>query len=334
MISTSEVRITCIIAEDELETAAPRAPRGVRAGAAGVAAVEPRRRSTGRPDRGGRGERHRTTGRGRARSRPPERFAGVGSTNDVVRDWLGGGAPEVCLAVADEQTAGRGRNGRTWLAPAGAGAAPARSASGRPGWRRIAPGGWRRSSSLAMADAAEEAAGLPDRVDPAEVAERPRRRAIAGSAAGPQARRRARRDRRASARPIRGRSSASASTRTGAAADFPADLAATMTSPPRAAGDEPIDRAASSTASSIGSRPRIDALRDGRFDAADWAARQVTTGRHGRASSTPTARPRPSGRSASTRARARLASWPTPTARRRAASSSSARSATFACGRV
>ena len=48
-----------------------------------------------------------------------EQFAVVGSTNDVVRGWLAAGTPEVCLAVADEQTAGRGREGRTWVAPAG-----------------------------------------------------------------------------------------------------------------------------------------------------------------------------------------------------------------------
>ena len=48
-----------------------------------------------------------------------ERFAVVGSTNDVVRGWLADGTPEVCLAVADEQTAGRGREGRTWQAPPG-----------------------------------------------------------------------------------------------------------------------------------------------------------------------------------------------------------------------
>jgi len=50
-----------------------------------------------------------------------QRFPSVASTNDVVRAWLAEGTPEVCLAVADEQTAGRGRNGRTWLAPPGAG---------------------------------------------------------------------------------------------------------------------------------------------------------------------------------------------------------------------
>ena len=32
-----------------------------------------------------------------------ERFARVESTNDIVRGWLAGGTPEVCLAVADAQ---------------------------------------------------------------------------------------------------------------------------------------------------------------------------------------------------------------------------------------
>ena len=50
-----------------------------------------------------------------------EQFDRVGSTNDVVRSWLAAGTAEVCLAIADEQTAGRGRAGRAWLAPPGAG---------------------------------------------------------------------------------------------------------------------------------------------------------------------------------------------------------------------
>ena len=37
-----------------------------------------------------------------------------------MRDWLADGTPEVCLAIADEQTAGRGREGRAWVAPDGA----------------------------------------------------------------------------------------------------------------------------------------------------------------------------------------------------------------------
>lgn len=89
-----------------------------------------------------------------------ERFASVGSTNDVVRGWLAAGEPEICLAVADEQTAGRGRNGRTWTAPPGAGLLL--SLGFRPTW--LAPDqGWRLAAtvSLAMADAAEQIAGLP-----------------------------------------------------------------------------------------------------------------------------------------------------------------------------
>ena len=83
-----------------------------------------------------------------------ERFARVGSTNDVVRAWLEAGTPEVCLAVADEQTAGRGREGRAWAAPAGAGLLL--SVGFRPDW--LAPEHvWRLAAivALAMADASE-----------------------------------------------------------------------------------------------------------------------------------------------------------------------------------
>ena len=89
-----------------------------------------------------------------------ERFATIGSTNDVVRGWLADGVPEVCLAVADEQTAGRGRHGRTWSAPADA--ALLASLGFRPTW--LPPDRtWRLAATvaLAMADAAEDAAGLP-----------------------------------------------------------------------------------------------------------------------------------------------------------------------------
>ena len=90
-----------------------------------------------------------------------ERFASVGSTNDVVAGWLREGTPEVCLAVADEQTAGRGRNGRTWTAPPGA--ALLCSLGFRPTYLEPAAS-WRLAAitSIAMADAAEAVAGLPD----------------------------------------------------------------------------------------------------------------------------------------------------------------------------
>ena len=87
-----------------------------------------------------------------------EQFAVVGSTNDVVRDWLAAGTPEVCLAVADEQTAGRGREGRTWKAPAGH--ALLLSLGFRPTW--LAPDRvWRLAAivSVAMAEAGEFMAG-------------------------------------------------------------------------------------------------------------------------------------------------------------------------------
>lgn len=89
-----------------------------------------------------------------------ERFDVVASTNDVVMGWLRDGTPEVCVAIAGEQSAGRGRNGRTWSAPPGA--ALLLSAGFRPTW--LAPEqAWRLGAivSLAMAQAAEAVVGLP-----------------------------------------------------------------------------------------------------------------------------------------------------------------------------
>jgi BirA family biotin operon repressor/biotin-[acetyl-CoA-carboxylase] ligase len=43
----------------------------------------------------------------------------TGSTNDVAKGLAAQGAPEGTVVVADEQTAGRGRLGRRWVAPAG-----------------------------------------------------------------------------------------------------------------------------------------------------------------------------------------------------------------------
>jgi BirA family biotin operon repressor/biotin-[acetyl-CoA-carboxylase] ligase len=45
--------------------------------------------------------------------------AAIGSTNDEARRLAAAGAPEGTLVVADVQTAGRGRLGRRWFAPAG-----------------------------------------------------------------------------------------------------------------------------------------------------------------------------------------------------------------------
>jgi BirA family biotin operon repressor/biotin-[acetyl-CoA-carboxylase] ligase len=43
----------------------------------------------------------------------------VGSTNDRARELAQDGAPHGTTVTADEQTAGRGRHGRTWAAPRG-----------------------------------------------------------------------------------------------------------------------------------------------------------------------------------------------------------------------
>ena len=88
-----------------------------------------------------------------------ERFDAVGSTNDVVATWLADGIDEVCVAVADVQTSGRGRGGRTWHAPPGA--ALLLSIGFRPSW--LDPEhAWRLAAivTLTMAEASETAAGL------------------------------------------------------------------------------------------------------------------------------------------------------------------------------
>jgi BirA family transcriptional regulator, biotin operon repressor / biotin---[acetyl-CoA-carboxylase] ligase len=51
---------------------------------------------------------------------PHRHFRQVGSTNTVARELAEAGAPNGTVVTADEQTAGRGRQGRTWTAPAGA----------------------------------------------------------------------------------------------------------------------------------------------------------------------------------------------------------------------
>ncbi|MBI4789573.1 MAG: biotin--[acetyl-CoA-carboxylase] ligase [Chloroflexi bacterium] len=45
-------------------------------------------------------------------------YATIGSTNDVAKQLADAGEPEGTLVIADEQTAGRGRMARAWLAPA------------------------------------------------------------------------------------------------------------------------------------------------------------------------------------------------------------------------
>ncbi len=48
---------------------------------------------------------------------PHRHFRQVGSTNTVARELAAAGAPHGTVVTAAEQTAGRGRQGRTWTAP-------------------------------------------------------------------------------------------------------------------------------------------------------------------------------------------------------------------------
>ncbi len=209
-----------------------------------------------------------------------ERFERVGSTNDVVRDWLAEGTPEVCLAVAAEQASGRGRHGREWIASSGH--ALLLSVGFRPTW--LAPlDVWRLAAvvSLAMAEAAETVAGLPagsirlkwpnDLVvevdDPSDAPGTIRKLAgVLGETAG-----------LGTAAPI-------AVVGIGVntdwrESDFPSVLAPAMTSLRQMTG-HPIDTPALLDGFIGRLEGRIDDLRrDGEFDADSWSARQITTGR-------------------------------------------------------
>jgi BirA family biotin operon repressor/biotin-[acetyl-CoA-carboxylase] ligase len=80
-------------------------------------------------------------------------FRSIGSTNDEALSWADQGGPDLALVVADEQVAGRGRAGRTWITPAGV--ALAFSFVLRDGLRGIAPGRLAGLGAMAAADACQ-----------------------------------------------------------------------------------------------------------------------------------------------------------------------------------
>ena len=207
-----------------------------------------------------------------------ERFRSVPSTNDIVRTWMTEGTPEVCLAVAAEQTAGRGRSGRSWVAPSGA--ALLLSLGFEP--RYVEPDRlWRLAAivALAMADAGEEVAGLPSGMLQLKW---PNDIVVAAP------------DVPAGARKVAGVLGESEGAGTpgvravvgiGVNADwprdqFPAELAETMSSLREASRGRPIDSDALLDDFLVRLEPRLVALRDGHFDVAGWHARQITTGRY------------------------------------------------------
>ncbi len=214
-----------------------------------------------------------------------ERFPVVGSTNDVVRDWLAGGVAEVCLAVADRQSAGRGRDGRSWTAPTGA--ALLLSLGFRPTWLEPERA-WRLPATvtLAMADAAEEVAGLADHAIrlkwPNDLVVETVGAAVPRAPEAPT-----------EVRKLAGVLGESVGLGGGdpqvvvglgintewPAASFPDELAASMTSLREASGGRPIDHVALLDAFLGRLEVRVEALRGGRFDVADWTDRQITTGR-------------------------------------------------------
>lgn len=203
-----------------------------------------------------------------------ERFDVVGSTNDIVAGWLRDGTPEVCVAIADEQLAGRGRNGRAWAAPAGASLLC--SIGFRPTWLEPAHA-WRLGAivSLAMAEAAEVAARLDvgtvrlkwpnDLVLLDEGSGALKVAGVLGETQGlgtaqPQA--------------VIGIGINVDWQRSG----FPAEFASGMTSLSEAAGDAFVGREPLAEAFLLRLRPKIQALRAGVFPETQWRGRQLTNG--------------------------------------------------------
>jgi len=82
----------------------------------------------------------------------------VGSTNELARELAAAGAAEGTLVLADEQTAGRGRLGRSWLSPAGS--SLLLSLIFRPPWTPQQAGRLTMICSLAAAEAIEAQTGL------------------------------------------------------------------------------------------------------------------------------------------------------------------------------
>lgn len=241
-----------------------------------------------------------------------ERFAAVDSTQRVVAEWLADGTPEVAVAVADIQTAGRGRHGRRWDAPPGT--ALLCSCGFRPEW--LAPRhAWQVPAvvALAMLDACEAVAGLRDgtlglkwpndlvvtgstaAVPPAPTAAGPAAAAPTAAAPAPTA---------VPPAPVPAASEAGAllkfagvlgeTTLAGSqlrtavvgigvnvdwgTIPFPTELVGSATTL-AAVAHRPVDREQLLGAFLARLEPRYEALAAGRFDAAAWSTRQRTTDR-------------------------------------------------------
>ena len=189
----------------------------------------------------------------------------VGSTNDVASSLASSGVHEGAVVIAETQTAGRGRRGRTWFSPPGAGLyvsvvlAPGRS-SGSP---ERATALLTLAAGVVLAEAVECVTGLaPDIKWPNDLLVN--RRKLAGILA------------EGVASPPGGRLQAVVlgyGINVGAAA-YPPELAARVTSLDTELG-RPIDRAALCAESLAALAARYHDLLAGRFDAIldAWRAR-------------------------------------------------------------
>ncbi|MFV2062104.1 MAG: biotin--[acetyl-CoA-carboxylase] ligase [Chloroflexota bacterium] len=202
-----------------------------------------------------------------------EHFESVASTQAVVRDWLADGVDEVCVAVADTQSDGRGRHGREWRAPRGrallvsTGFRP-RALSLRHGWRLPA------IASMAMLETATALLGpTADRLVlkwPNDIMAVHHGRLL--KLAGVLAEGTSLDDRMATS--IVGIGINVDWPRT----EYPDDLAASMWSLSEAAGGRRVDRDALLAGWLERLEPMYAGLDAGAFDADRWAALQITTG--------------------------------------------------------
>lgn len=97
-------------------------------------------------------------------------FPTIGSTNDLAARLAAGGAPEGTTVAAEAQTSGRGRQGRTWFSPQGAGlyvsvvfrpdAGTSAAGGGPPAAAPALPAVLTLASGVALAEAVREATGL------------------------------------------------------------------------------------------------------------------------------------------------------------------------------
>ena len=89
---------------------------------------------------------------------PVRALRSVASTNDIAWAWAAAGCPEGAVFFAEEQVQGRGRFGRTWHCPHGAGLLL--SIVLRPSAPSVTPAHLTALAALAVAEAVEETAGL------------------------------------------------------------------------------------------------------------------------------------------------------------------------------